>query len=97
MLFRSVRRRTKDADYTSSSSIVHTGFDAQDVEVAAKECGFDFDGVKAPMDENGNYAIAYSQFVVPLVKGMQEQQATIVKQQQLIEDLIQRIEKLENK
>jgi trimeric autotransporter adhesin len=65
-------KRMKDQDYKPSTNIVHTGFIAQEVEKAAKECGFTFDGVSAPQDENGNYGIAYSQFTVPLVKAVQE-------------------------
>ena len=66
------RERNKGIDYSESSAIMHTGFIAQEVELAAKESGFIFDGVSAPKDENGNYGVAYSQFVVPLVKSVQE-------------------------
>ena len=57
-----------------------TGFVAQEVEKAAKETGFDFSGVDKPKTENGLYALRYAEFVVPLVKAVQEQQ-------QLIKDL----------
>jgi len=49
---------------------VQTGFVAQDVETAAKSIGYDFSGVEA--DESGIYAMRYSEFVVPLVKAVQE-------------------------
>jgi len=49
---------------------LHTGFVAQDVEKAAKSVGYDFDGVD--VDENGIYGLRYSEFVVPLVKAVQE-------------------------
>jgi hypothetical protein len=74
----SVRQaRMKDLDYGPSSNIVHTGFMAQEVEKAAKETGFSFDGVNIPENEDQNYGVAYSQFVVPLVKAVQEQQQQI--------------------
>ncbi len=68
---------SQGADYATSSSIIHTGFIAQEVEQAAKDCHYNFDGVHAPVDDNDNYGIAYSQFVVPLVKAVQEQQTMI--------------------
>ncbi|MEM7038660.1 MAG: hypothetical protein AAF570_16865, partial [Bacteroidota bacterium] len=39
--------------------------------------GFDFSGVDAPKNEKDHYGLRYSEFVVPLVQGMQEQQAEI--------------------
>lgn len=64
--------RSQEVDYTASSSVIHTGFIAQEVEQAAKDCHYNFDGVHLPVDDNDNYGIAYSQFVVPLVKAVQE-------------------------
>ncbi len=58
---------------------------------AAKETGYDFNGVHIPQNEYDNYSIAYSQFVVPLVKAVQEQQTIIEKQQQQIDELKQMI------
>ncbi len=49
-----------------------TGFVAQDVEQAANEMGYEFSGVQKPATEDGLYAITYSEFVVPLVKAVQE-------------------------
>jgi trimeric autotransporter adhesin len=61
-----------------------TGFVAQDVEAAAKKINYDFSGV----DKTGKImGLRYSEFVVPLVKAMQEQQVMILGQQTLIEDL----------
>ena len=76
------QERMNGVDYTESSTIIHTGFIAQEIEQAAKEAGFVFDGVHAPKDENDNYSVAYSQFVVPLVKAIQEQQQQIETQKQ---------------
>ncbi len=54
-----------------------TGFIAQEVEAAAKACGYDFSGVEQAADEVGMYSVRYAEFVVPLVKAVQEQQAII--------------------
>ena len=80
-----------------TKQIRHIGFIAQEVETAAQELGFDFSGVDAPKNEKDFYGLRYAEFVVPLVKGMQEQQELIEKQTALIEDLKIRIRNLENK
>jgi len=49
-----------------------SGFLAQDVEEAAKEVGYDFSGVDKPQDEGALYGLRYAEFVVPLVKAVQE-------------------------
>lgn len=49
--------------------IQFTGFIAQEVEAAAKKIGYDFSGV----DKTGNLlGLRYSEFVMPLVKSVQE-------------------------
>ena len=53
------------------------GFIAQEVETAAKNVGYDFSGVDAPKNENDLYGLRYAEFVVPIVKAMQEQQKQI--------------------
>jgi trimeric autotransporter adhesin len=72
-----------------------SGFVAQDVEIAAKEAGYDFSGVDAPKNENDFYGLRYGDFVVPLVKTVQEQQVIIDKQKQDITDLQKRLRSLE--
>ena len=67
-----------------------TGFIAQEVEKAANEVNYNFSGVVKSKDENGIYSLRYSEFVVPLVKAVQEQQ-------KIIEALTKRIEQLEKK
>ncbi|MDR1120194.1 MAG: tail fiber domain-containing protein, partial [Dysgonamonadaceae bacterium] len=49
---------------------VQTGFVAQDVEEVAQSIGYDFSGVD--VDETGIYGLRYAEFVVPLVKAVQE-------------------------
>jgi hypothetical protein len=73
----SVRQHYLAEDFQPSTAIRQSGFIAQEVEAAAKAVGYDFNGVAAPTHKGDNYSLAYGQFVVPLVKGMQEQQAMI--------------------
>jgi trimeric autotransporter adhesin len=56
-----------------------SGFIAQEVETAAKETRFSFSGVDSPEKPEGLYALRYADFVVPLVKAVQEQQLVIEK------------------
>lgn len=60
-------------------NLVYTGFVAQDVEATAKKLGFNFSGVDVPKNEGGVYGLRYAEFVVPLVKAVQEQQVIIEK------------------
>jgi len=76
--------------YRHAASIKRTGFIAQEVEKAALQTGYDFDGVVKPSNEKDHYALSYASFVVPLVKAIQEQQ-------QIIESQKTRMEKLEKK
>ena len=52
--------------------VIYTGFVAQDVEKAAKELNYDFSGVDAPKNDKDVYGLRYAEFVVPLVKAVQE-------------------------
>ena len=83
-------KATMDKALKEKEKIIYTGFVAQDVEKAAKEIGYDFSGVDAPKNENDVYGLRYAEFVVPLVKAVQEQQ-------KIIEGLEKRIEALEKK
>ncbi|WP_374400226.1 hypothetical protein [Flavobacterium sp.] len=51
---------------------LESGFMAQEVEQAAKELGYEFNGVDAPKNDKDYYGLRYGQFVVPLVKAVQE-------------------------
>jgi hypothetical protein len=64
------------ANYVASTSIVHSGFIAQEVEQAAQQVGFTNSIVSAPANATDVYALSYGEFVVPLVKAMQELSAT---------------------
>lgn len=52
--------------------IKFSGFIAQEVEAAAIKIGYDFSGVDKPKSEKDIYGLRYSEFVVPLVKAVQE-------------------------
>ncbi len=51
---------------------IYTGFIAQEVETAANSIGYNFSGVKKPGGNKSFYALSYSDFVVPLVKSVQQ-------------------------
>lgn len=61
-----------DQAIEEAGSILYDGFVAQEVEKAAKETGFVFSGVDKPANEQDLYGLRYDQFVVPLVKAVQE-------------------------
>lgn len=71
-------------------NLIQSGFIAQEVEDAARMVGYEFSGVDAPKNENDFYGLRYAEFVVPMVKAIQEQQ-------DIIEELKARIEELEKK
>lgn len=73
------------------ANITYTGFLAQEVEKAAKAAGFDFSGVDAPKNDHDLYGLRYAEFVVPLVKAVQEQQEMI---KELKKEITQRKRKL---
>jgi hypothetical protein len=86
-----------DASAIPKDLTVHTGFIAQEVEAAARKVNFDFSGVSRPERPEEWYSLRYAEFVVPLVKAVQEQQTLIDSQRQLIEALTQRVQALEGK
>jgi hypothetical protein len=53
----------------TKEKVGQTGFIAQDVEEAAKSANYDF---SVDVDETGIYGLRYAEFVVPLVKAVQE-------------------------
>ena len=81
----------------NNEGVRFTGFIAQEVETAANSIGFDFSGVDKPTNDKSKYALRYAEFVVPLVKAVQEQQTIINAQNNKIEELTRRLERLENK
>lgn len=68
---------------------VYTGLIGQEVEEAANAINYDFSGIIKPADEKSSYNLNYAEFVMPLIKAIQEQQ-------QMIEELQQEVENLSN-
>lgn len=66
------KKHINNINFQPSSNIRQSGFIAQEVEAAAKESGYEFNGVHIPESSVDNYSLSYSQFVVPLVKAVQE-------------------------
>lgn len=66
---------------------LQSGFIAQEVETAAKAVNYEFSGIVKPESEKDFYSLRYSEFVVPLVKAVQEQQQMIESQKADIAEL----------
>ncbi len=81
----------------AKETTVRSGFIAQEVEAAATQIGYDFNGVDKPQSEYDHYGLRYAEFVVPLVKGMQEQQIEIEKLKKQNDLLMKRLEALEKR
>jgi len=60
------------AAYREKEQIVYSGFVAQEVEQAAKSINYNFSGVDAARNDKDLYSLRYADFVVPLVKSVQE-------------------------
>lgn len=90
----SARKRLMEQDFTAVEGIRQSGFIAQEVEAAAKKAGYNFSGVYSPDKNNSTdtYGISYYQFVVPLVKAVQEMDKQKAEQDQKIEKLLQQLE-----
>lgn len=67
--------------------IKFSGFLAQEVEQAANASGYDFSGVTVPRNDKEVYTLSYEQFVVPLVKAVQELAAENEELRLMIENL----------
>lgn len=74
-----------------------SGFIAQDVEAAARQLNYDFSGVIPPANNKDLYSVRYSDFVVPLVKAVQEQQQQIDDLKNENADLLRRLQAIEAK
>jgi len=82
------------AEVAKKEAITYTGFLAQEVMEAAQSTNFDFSGVQAPVNEQTPYSLSYSDFVVPLVKAVQEQQSMIEELQSINQNLQNQIDEL---
>lgn len=93
-------REDSSANYEGKyniENIKQSGFLAQDVEKAANDCNYSFSGVEIPENGKGLYKLRYAEFVIPLVKAVQEQQIQIEMLSNQNKQLLKRIEALETK
>ena len=60
---------------SDNTKVRHDGFIAQDIELVMKDLNLPFSGLKKSSD--GMYSLAYSDFVMPMVNAIKEQQKTI--------------------
>jgi len=77
--------------------IKYSGFIAQEVENAAKQSNYNFSGLHIPKSRFDLYSLSYAEFVVPLVKAVQEQQAMIKSQQKIMEEQQKKLELFEKR
>jgi len=68
----SIASKEKQAGKYDIQKMQFTGFLAQEVEKAAKQIDYNFSGVDVPKNDKDIYGLRYSDFVVPLVKAVQE-------------------------
>lgn len=92
-----------EQDYQKTYQIVHNGFLAQEVKALADSLNFNFHALYEPKNSKDTYALRYAEFVIPLVKSLQEQQEIILKQKDrlkqnnlAIQSISKRIDKLKN-
>jgi hypothetical protein len=76
-------------DEHQHDTIVRSGFIAQEVQQAAEDNEYHFSGVDIPESESDLYGLRYAEFVVPLVKAVQELSASNDALRNMIEDLRQ--------
>lgn len=81
-------------DHSDVKSQRFIGFLAQDVEQAARECGFEFPGIDVPENEREVYSLRYVDFIMPMVKSIQEQQMIIDTLKNQNQELKSKIDKL---
>lgn len=91
-----------DRALTAKEAVVQSGFVAQEVEKSAHEAGYNFSGVDVAINDNDVYGLRYAEFVVPLVKAVQELSKSSDEKDKQIqelqlknEDLNARLKKLE--
>jgi hypothetical protein len=56
----------------AKQAVRYSGFAAQDVEQSARSIGYAFSAVDTPKNDHDLYGLRYAEFVVPLVKAVQE-------------------------
>jgi len=64
-------------DHTEVEKTRYTGLIAQEVEKAAKASGYDFTGIEIPKNDKEAYALKYTEFIMPMIKAIQEQNVEV--------------------
>lgn len=64
-------------NHKETEQIRYTGLIAQDVEKAMRESGYNFTGIEIPSNSNETYTLRYTEFIMPMIKAIQEQQKQI--------------------
>ena len=72
-----------------------SGFIAQEVDQAAKDAGYDFCGIERPATPDGLYGVRYTDFIMPLVKSVQELNAQNQARQKIIDTQAQKIDAMQ--
>ncbi len=86
--------KPEDAEEITNSNEIFSGFIAQEVEATAEKFGYDFHGVDKPKNEKDYYGLRYAEFVVPLVKAVQELNVMVNEKDEMINDLQRQIDEL---
>jgi len=86
----------ENADIETKEKKLYTGFVAQQVEEAAKKVNYEFSGVFAPQNDQGLYGLSYADFVVPLVKAVQELSVKNFEKDKQINDLQSQVNELKS-
>ena len=83
---------------SKNAPVIQSGFVAQDVEKLLADMGItNFNGLNIPQNKNDYYSIRYAEFVVPLVKAVQELSDLDKEKElkiELLEEKINRLEKI---
>jgi len=79
-----------------AAKMIYSGFVAQEVEQAAKKLDYAFSGVDKPKNNNDLYGLRYADFVVPLVKAVQELSKKNDEKDALIADLQKQMNELKS-
>ena len=76
-----------EAAIAQKEKIEYTGLVAQEVEKAAKKVGYDFSGLHKPQNDMDTYGLNYTDFVVPLIRSVQELSSSKENMQSEIDNL----------
>ncbi len=79
-----------------ATAVRQTGFIAQEVETILKNSGNNFSGLVAPQNEKEFYSLRYGDFVVPLVKAIQDLCIRKKAQKKILDSLVFKVNSVAN-